>query len=200
MTTFVSLDELSRYVGTDYRFSLKAALILESACQAVRDFLHQDIDYLANDEVRFLVLKREQILLRLPQMPVVEIVSVVEDDDDPLTIEDDYVLDGRSGLRRLGDFWPYDSTVTVTYSHGWATTLDDVDVLEGINRVPANVRQKALDLAAAAVTTSAGAAGTVESETIGSYSYSTTSDAAAGMVITEEDGLSIARYRPVGVA
>lgn len=200
MTAFVTLEELSRFVGTDYRFDLNAELVLEAACQSVRDFLSQQIDYVEADEVVFLPRTTRETL-KLPQLPVVEIVSVQVENDDAVLDADQYELQGRSYLRRVDDYWYKDYRVTVVYSHGWATTMDDVDEAGGIYRVPSPIRQKALELAASGLTVSAtSGGGTVTSETIGNYSYTTAESATTGMVITEAEGMSIVQYRQEDVA
>jgi hypothetical protein len=198
LTRFVTLEELSRFVDRDVEFSLNAELMLESACQAVRDFCDQELDYTEDDAITIYVGHNVEIL-RLPELPIVEVSEVFVNDEDPMDPDDYEVRTG--GIARVsGLLWAQGSRVHVTYSHGYALTLEDVDTDAGIYRIPSPLRVKALELAASGLTWQTTQGGNLTSETIGSYSYTVSEGSTdAALVITDADGTSIAKYRRVSV-
>lgn len=95
------------------------------ATEAIRNYCQQTISLVEDDEITLDVGAGQNVLF-LPELPVIEVASVVEDGE-PLVAGDNYRL-GRYGmLHRIGQNWREGvQIVTVTYTHGYATTPQDV--------------------------------------------------------------------------
>jgi hypothetical protein len=218
---FISSYDLAAFIGEAVTVQdLLTEIALDAACQLVRDDLGQTINLVRGDIETHDGNGRESLLLR--QLPVIDVLSISEDDV-ALVPDDDYVVDTRTGLvhRRStswswGWSWSWTShrqNIIVVYDHGWAITEEDVVNEDSgdepiVNRVPSTIRIVALQAAAriyrAPLTLAAVAASTsgITSETIGSYSYSADTSAvtAASEVIArglnEDERRALDRYRP----
>ena len=107
-----------------------AEAAIDEAMAAIRNYCHQTISLVEDDEHTFDVSARCQKLF-LPELPVTEISKVEEEDSTgtmaELTVTDDYKLARNGVVHRVDYFWTAGvQTVTVTYSHGHATIPDDV--------------------------------------------------------------------------
>lgn len=191
MDPFISTDDLNAITGlTVDTGSLIVAIALDSACESVRSYLDQTINFVAADTLE--LDGNNQVTIRLPQRPVRAINSITVDDE-VLEI-DDWNLKGAR-LRRIdGGVWTLGiANVVVNYDHGYDITELPSDV-----PVPADIRLVAL-LAARRVYTAVGtqSGGAVQSETMGSYSYqlsnSVVVSTAAELLPAEKDVLD--RYR-----
>jgi len=104
-----------------------AEFALLTASMAVRNYCRQLIHLVADDVVRLWAPHGR--LLFLPELPVVSVASVTENDV-ALTANDDYVLQDyavlykRTGFKRL-----WNNPVVVQYTHGYADIPDDIRVV-----------------------------------------------------------------------
>jgi len=186
---FISETDLSAFLGEEVSpLDLLTEIALDSACQTIRSYLGQTINLVRGDIEIHDGTGRESIVLR--QLPVIDVASITEDDVE-LVPDDDYVVDGRTGIvhrRSLGWSygwglgWPWRrQNIIVIYDHGCAITEEDVVNEDSgdepiVNRVPSDIRQVALELAAATYNAPAfvavGASGiTEEDKTIGGASH-----------------------------
>lgn len=174
-----TVPELQRWMGRANALTgadaERAALLLETASGLFIG--HADgqlIELVEGDEIT-LDGNGSRVLL-LPQVPVVEVTSVVLDGEE-LVDGTDYRWSAKGILRRLTAAWPdQERVLEVTYSHGF----DDI---------PWDVKSAVLSAAARAFTNPLGHT----SERIGSYGYTTGAD---GAVLLRGDEITIAqRYR-----
>lgn len=180
-----------------------ATAAIDEATAAIRNYCHQYISLVEDDEFTFDVPARRPQLF-LPELPVTEVSEVVEDGE-TLTVTDDYKL-GRNGvLHRVDYFWEEGvQMVTVTYSHGHATIPDDIKKV--CARSAARAYQAGLRAA-----DSEGVAG-VQGMTLGDYSVTYSSEqsggasggsmlgaSAAPMLLPSEKRM-LDKYRLVGMA
>ncbi len=126
MAAFCTIADLAAFLQiTIPAGSAAATQAISEASAAIQNYTHQVIELVEDDEYTFDVDAR-QTKLFLPELPVTEISEVVEDAE-ILGVDADYKL-GRNGvLHRVAGFWYAGvQTVTVEYSHGYATIPDDV--------------------------------------------------------------------------
>lgn len=102
-----------------------AALALTWATAAIKNYTGQEIELVEDDEITLDVPAGRRKLF-LPQLPVVEVSEVVEDEE-ALTVTDDYKLGQHGILHRVGRCWAEGvQIVTVTYTHGRSDIPDDI--------------------------------------------------------------------------
>lgn len=188
---FATEAELEAYTGTSID-STRAALLLDTATGAIRAHTGQTISRVTSDTV--ILPGNYSAALELPERPVIA-VSTVKIDDTTLTLDSDYVWDGRWTLLRgtnvtgvlvindgplvstSGDWGGPGAQVTVTYTHGLATVPDDI---KGV----------CLALAARSLQSPDG----VNSESIGTYSVTYGRTGGAVSLLDDERRL-LDRYR-----
>ena len=148
-----------------------ASEALDEACQTVRDYLGQQLDFVDNETITLHGTGRATLLL--PELPVraVDLVSVTDPDGAVTALgAADWSLDGVDGiLWRSGGIWPAGvHNVAVTYDHGYAS-------------VPASIRGVTISLTSRIYHQTATLPG-VRSEQLGAHSitYEPTSLAGAG--------------------
>ncbi len=141
--------------------STAATRAITEASAAIRNYCHQTIDEAEDDEYAFDIGDNVTKLF-LPELPVTEVASVVENGV-TLTATTDYKLGNHGILHRIGNYWyPGVQTVTVTYTHGRATIPDDVKAV----CVRAAARSYQAGLSAAQLSGVSG----VQAQSIGDYS------------------------------
>lgn len=151
---YVTLAEYETWLGSpDTEDINRNVLCLEAACDAVREYICQDIDHVTDDEVTVIGSGTEYLLL--PQLPVLAVASIT--DEDAETVEDWTLRDSGILYRREG--WRVGHAYTVTYDHGWES-------------VPADIKIATFKLAQSFETSG----GTISQETIGGYSVSYSRD------------------------
>jgi len=97
--------------------------ILEASV-AIQNYCRQQIEKVEDDEI--ILDSAGGIRLFLPELPVTEVSSVVEDDE-VLVDGEDYQLGQYGVLHRVDQDWAKGiQIVTVTYTHGYASIPDDV--------------------------------------------------------------------------
>lgn len=90
---------------------------IDEATAAIKNYCRQKLELVEDDEVTLDSLGA--YTLNLPEMPVVEVSEVIEDEE-TLTEGDDYVLLPSGILRRLNQRWTRGyQIIVVTYTHGY---------------------------------------------------------------------------------
>jgi hypothetical protein len=157
---FATAEDLATYMARDFSApdTATATQALDIATSIVQSYTGQTLSQVTEAVT---VPRTSSLLVLLPQMPVTAVASVV-DDGTLLTLNDDYVWH-RSGVihRMTGSFF---RTVTVTYTHGYATIPDDV---------------KGATLAVAAGIFTGGGKRAVDDESLGLYTVRYNAEAAA---------------------
>ena len=97
---------------------------IAEATEAIRNYCHQYIELVTDDEITLDCAGGTRLFL--PQLPVISVASVVEDDE-ALDEDDDYKLGQWGILHRVSRDWEAGiQIVAITYTHGYATLPDDV--------------------------------------------------------------------------
>lgn len=111
------------------------------ATEDIKNYCRQNIELVEDDELTIDVPEcRSKIFL--PEMPVVSVASVVEDDEE-LTVTDDYKLGQYGILCRINQNWKSGiQIVTITYSHGYETI--PTDIMEVAVRAASRIYQAGL--------------------------------------------------------
>jgi hypothetical protein len=188
LVPFISTADLSAFLDQDVTSDPLAIIALDSACEIIRAYVGQRLNYDELDVVRLNGNGRSSLIL--PQVPVVAVASVVADDE-TVTGTDYYVT--RSGVlsqTSLYGVWPVGiQNIVVTYSHGYAVLEVDVeddpdDATPKPDRMPSDIRRVALALARRVFVASGSVeeSGTKASETItpDSYSYTNATSSSGG--------------------
>lgn len=120
---FISTTDLADYLGGTLD-EARALIAVDSACQLLRDAADQTFDLVVDDEVRLDSSGGDTLLL--PELPIVEVTSVLDPDGDELVEDDDWVLDREMGAIRTASLWRSfragRQAYTVTYTHGFTAT------------------------------------------------------------------------------
>jgi len=95
---------------------------IDEATAAIKNYCRQVLELVVDDEITLDSIGARQLLL--PQMPVISVSEVIEDDD-LLVVDDDYILAGNGILYRVGQRWAKGpQIIEVTYSHGYCLPTD----------------------------------------------------------------------------
>ena len=132
MANLATLDQLSAYLGETLPANDPSGLLmLQIASGMVRDYLHQDIDYKANEVVTLDPLNGSYVLL--PQLPVVDVtkLEIYVDGAWSIVASGFYTVSRAMGMiaGKPGngiDFPSDPETWRVTYSHGYETVPDTI--------------------------------------------------------------------------
>lgn len=191
--TVQDVAELLQIEITDVDKVASCQRAVSEASAAIRNYCRQYIELVEDDEYTFDVRPARWNLL-LPELPVVEVSDVVEDDEG-LVVEDDYELGAHGQVWRVGRRWAAgNQIVTVTYTHGYETIPDDIIVVA--TRAAARAYQAGLRAA-----DSDGVPG-IASKALGDFSVSYASEGTEGvmgasatrmLLLSEKDMLN--RYR-----
>lgn len=130
MTNFATVEDvekvlLRRVTDADELASVNWALTV--ATDAIKVYTDQTIEKVEDDEIIINgPVNSDQIIL--PQIPVLAVSSVYEDDD-LLTVDDDYKVDLDLGIiYRLNQVWSNDIlNLTITYNHGYDPIPDTIN-------------------------------------------------------------------------
>lgn len=199
---FVSSDDLAAFLGTTVDSSaLKTKIALDAACDAVRSYLDQEINFAENSVEWHSGHGYLHDRIRLRQRPVTAVSEVRIDvvagstgtvlDPANYNVRDSFVVRIDGGYFTAGN-----DNIKITYDHGWVVPPTSQSAA-----VPADIRLVALSSARrvySAVGTN-DAAGSKQSETIGDYSYTiaagitNSASSAAELLMSETDVLD--RYR-----
>ena len=111
------------------------------ATEAIRNYCHQHIELVTDDEITLDCAGGTRLFL--PELPVVSVAEVIEDDE-ALTVDDDYKLGQWGILHRVSCDWEAGiQIVTITYTHGYAAPLPD-DIVAVATRAAGRVFQVGL--------------------------------------------------------
>lgn len=174
---------------------------IAEATEAVRNYCHQTLSLVADDEITFDVALARSKRLFLPELPVVSVVSVVEDDE-TLLVGEDYQLANYGVLHRINGYWAQGvQVVTVTYDHGYSTIPQDI--VDVCTRAASRAYQAGLRAA------DTDAVPGVASKSLGDYSVAYAAETGGGMsegvlgasasrmlLLSEKDVLNRYRYVP----
>jgi hypothetical protein len=130
--SLASIEQLSAYLGQPLESNdASGLLMLQIASGMVRDYLHQQLDYVAGDVVTLDPIYGSYVLL--PELPVVSVAQVETWDGTQWNVMDasTYTVSRKTGMIAgkpgLGITWPSDpETWRITYSHGYATIPDGI--------------------------------------------------------------------------
>jgi len=166
-----------------------ASEAVDEACQTVRDYLGQRLDFVTDDAITLHGTGRFTLLL--PELPVNAVSAVsVTDADGVVTAltSTDWALDGADGvLWRLDAYWPAGiHNVAITYDHGYAM-------------VPASIRGVALSLANRIYGRHASKLG-IRSEQLAAYSYVNETMSGTGLDGLEQSTLDRYKVRRIPAA
>jgi len=141
------------------------------ATQAIRNYCHQYIELVTDDEITLDCAGGSRLFL--PELPVISVSEVIEDDE-ILTVDDDYKLGQYGILHRVDCDWEAGiQIVTITYTHGYAVIPDDVVAVA--TRAAARVYQVGLRNA-----DTDGVPG-ISAKSLGDYSVSYASESSGGV-------------------
>lgn len=127
MANFALLSDIEDFLQTEIDTPAKAASAkraLVEATAAIRNYTRQHIEYVEDETITLDCAGGTKLFL--PELPVVEVSAVVEDDE-TLTVTDDYKLGQYGILHRINAKWASGiQIITVTYSHGYSQIPDDI--------------------------------------------------------------------------
>jgi len=199
MGDFCAIADVSDFLQIEISDADKVASCqraITEATAAIRNYCRQYIELVEDDEHTFDVRPARWNLL-LPEVPVVEVSSVVEDGE-TLTADDDYQVDNSGQIWRVSRRWTAGiQIVVVTYTHGYETIPDDV--IGVCTRAASRAYQAGLKAEDAA-----GVPG-IASKALGDFSVSFTGDGAEGvmgasaarmLLLSEKDVLDKYRMNP----
>ena len=96
---------------------------ITEATAAIQNYCHQALEAMG-ETITLDCIGGARLLL--PELPVMAVLSVVEDGD-LLVVDDDYKLGEHGILYRVGDYWAVGiQIIAVTYDHGYAVIPDDI--------------------------------------------------------------------------
>ncbi len=97
---------------------------LAEATEAIRNYCNQHLSLVEDDGI--VVDGRAGTWLFLPELPVINVSGVIEDDT-LLTVDDDYKLGEHGILHRIDADWAAGvQNIAIVYSHGYETLPDDI--------------------------------------------------------------------------
>lgn len=192
MIPFISRDDLSDYMRQDISASDIAGIVIDAACETVRTYIGRRLNYVEDDEITLDGSGTETLML--PEWPVIG-TPVVEEDGVAFT---DFVVRGSRLVRTSGIWMPGVATISVTYSHGYATSEADVVADTGPERVPSDLRDVALVLAAMDLSVSESRFNSVAArDTVGG---ATPQEGPGPPKLTAEQERTLHFYRPMSMA
>lgn len=175
MANFAEVGDVANFLQLEISTDVQLAAChraLVGATAAIKNYTKQEIERVEDDEIT-LDVQPHRTRLFLPELPVIEVSAVVEDEDE-LTVTDDWKLGQHGILHRAGGrCWAAGvQIVTVTYTHGYANIPDDI--VDVCTRAAARVYQAGLKAAEAE-----GVPG-VASKSLGDFSVSFAAEGGGG--------------------
>lgn len=111
-------------ISSDPVKTVSAQAALRDASAAIRNYTRQFLELVEDEKITLDSGGGPRIYL--PELPVVEVSSVVEDGD-ALTDQDDFKLGQFGILHRIGKRWKSGiQIIEIIYSHGYTTIPDDL--------------------------------------------------------------------------
>lgn len=200
MADFCVVEDLEEFLQVEITTAVQIASAeraIAEASAAIRNYCNQYIELVEDDTIT--LDSNGNVIVILPELPVVSVSEVVEDDE-LLTVDDDYKLGQWGILYRIGARWEAGIQILeITYTHGYTTI--PVDVVAVCVRAASRAYQMGLK---AAVTE--GVPG-VSAMSLGDYSVSYAGEASASegllgasgsrmLLLSEKDMLNRYRYIP----
>ncbi len=199
---FCEIADLAAFLQIEIADDSAAALAaIDEATAAIQGWCNQIIEQVEDDEYTF-DTESGRTKLFLPELPVTEVSSVVENDEE-LDVDDDYKLGNNGVLHRMnGPWYAGVQSVVVTYTHGYEEipqTIVDICTRAASRRYQAGLKAAALE----------GIPG-VSAQTLGDYSVQYGSEqsggsgsggtlgASAAPVLLQSEKELLARYRVKG--
>ncbi|MBN1248466.1 MAG: hypothetical protein JXC32_12460 [Anaerolineae bacterium] len=199
MADFCTVADVANFlqieIAADDASCLRA---IAEATAAIKNHCHQEIELVSNETITLDCAGGTKLFL--PELPVQSVAEVVEDDE-ILTVDDDYKLGQWGILHRVDDEWASGiQIIEITYTHGYATPLPD-DVVSVCVRAASRAYQMGLKTAA-----TDGIAG-IQSLSLGDYAITYSAEATGGagegtmgasgarmLLMSEKDMLNKYRY------
>ena len=195
MADFCVVADLEEFLQVEITTAAQIASAeraIAEASAAIRNYCNQYIELVEDDEIT--LDSNGKTVVILPELPVVSVGEVVEDDE-TLTVDDDYKLGQWGILYRIGAVWKAGIQILeITYNHGYATIPVDVEAV----CVRAASRAYQAGLKAAAMEGVPGVSATA----LGDYSVSYAGEGASEssgsrmLLLSEKDMLNRYRYTP----
>lgn len=198
MSDFCTVADVANFLQIEIEADDASCLrAIAEATEAIKNYCHQEIELVSNETITLDCVGGTKLFL--PELPVQSVAEVVEDDE-VLTVTDDYKLGQWGILHRVDDQWASGiQIVEITYTHGHETLPDDVVAV--CARAAARVYQAGLRAAALQ-----GIPG-VSATSLGDYSVSYVGETGGGMgegtmgasaarmlLFSEKDALDRYRY------
>jgi hypothetical protein len=148
---FCTIEELELFLQLDISSSPEAVAsaeqMIEDVTAAIRNYTNQQISEVVGDTITIDGPGKKRIFL--PELPITEITSVIEDGD-TLTQATDFILGQFGILYRLGGYNWSDgyNNIDITYTHGYSTIPLDIKsvCIRGASRIfQASLRSKEFD-------------------------------------------------------
>lgn len=124
MADFATIDDVELVLMREITEANEISAVnfhLGVVSDTIREYVEQEIDYVADEAIVLNGPLNTRSLL-LPQIPVVSVSSITENDE-LLVAGDDYILDPGDGIvYRVGRSWTWGiQNIDVVYSHGYET-------------------------------------------------------------------------------
>lgn len=127
MADFCTVEDVEQLLNLDISEVADVASCeraIAAVTEAIKNYCQQQIEQVVDDEITLDFDSGN--MLFLPELPVTDVDSVVEDGE-TLTETDDYILGQYGILHRVGQDWACGiQIITVTYTHGLETIPDDI--------------------------------------------------------------------------
>ena len=129
MADFATVEDVEAFLQVEINEPVQVASVeraLAEATAAIRNYCRQYLELVEDEEITLDSAGGARLFL--PELPVIEVSEVVEDDE-TLVVDDDYKLGQHGILHRqpAGRKWARGvQIITITYSHGYETLPDDI--------------------------------------------------------------------------
>ncbi len=182
MAAFCTIADMASFLQiTIEAGNASATRAIAEASAAIQDYCEQQIELVEDDELT-LDIEAARAKIFLPELPVTEIRSVVE--NGVTLAAENYVLGMYGVLHRIGAYWyPGIQIVTVTYSHGYAVV--PAVIADVCTRAASRAYQSGLRAAALGGVTG------IQAQSIGDYSVQYGGETSSG------DGMLGASAAPI---
>ena len=123
---FCEIADLAKFLQIDIPLAKEpsAQRAIDEATAAIKLYCRQELEQVADEALTLDCAGGTRLLL--PELPITDVASVVEDDE-TLTVDDDYKLGQYGILHRIAARWAVGiQIITVTYSHGYAVIPENI--------------------------------------------------------------------------
>jgi hypothetical protein len=128
MTDFCTVEQVENFLNLDISDDADNLASCEQAIdwatEDIKNYCQQYLEKVTDEEITIDFDNGNMIFL--PELPVISVASVVEDDE-TLTVTEDYKLGQYGILYRVGQDWASGvQIITITYTHGYETIPTDI--------------------------------------------------------------------------